>query len=71
MNEITYGVYLQKAFQHYADMEGGVRVGQALMNVLWECNEKLHRTIPMDVDCFYVDELVANFLIFVEANWNC
>jgi hypothetical protein len=71
MNETTYATYLQEAFQHSADMEGGVRVGQALMNVLWEVNEKLYRLLPEDIDCFYVDGLVAEFLVYVEANWNC
>lgn len=71
MNETTHATFLQAAFRRYAEKRGGERVGQALMNTLWESNEALYRKLPSEVDCFYVDELVADFLVYVEANWNC
>ena len=54
-----------------AHLDKGWRVGQTYFNLLLEFNPVLaERVRATDVDPFYNDKLIVDFLGFVADNWN-
>jgi hypothetical protein len=45
------------------------RLGQFFMNALGEYNIDLYRSVPEDVDCFYIEARFWEFTTWLQTNW--
>jgi hypothetical protein len=67
---MTFEEYHNKAARTYADYAWkGIRAGQHYSNVLFMVNQKLYHAVPKELDPFYNDEKLGEFLTWVAENW--
>ncbi len=66
---MTFEQFYKNTVSSYYEDTKNQRLGQFFMNSLEEYNIELYRSVPKDVDCFYVDALVLKFTDWLQNNW--
>jgi hypothetical protein len=66
---MTFEQFYKNTVSSYYEDTKNQRLGQFFMNSLEEYNIELYRSVPKDVDCFYVDALVLEFTDWLQNNW--
>lgn len=67
---MTFEDYLTGAQNYYVSNKVHLRKGQAYMNYLYSVNKGLYHAIPWDLDPFYEDKYLYQFLTYVESRWD-
>lgn len=68
---MTFDEFCEEAFQVYKDAQGTYRLGQAYFNALYDYRPDLARKVQGTViDPFHVDDILDEFLDFVQEAWD-
>jgi hypothetical protein len=62
-----FNVFIQEANQAFMKHEGNLRYGQFLYNFLWDKHPQIYNKITEELDCFYDDKKVPEFLRFLSS----
>ena len=66
---MTFAEFYKNTVLSYYEDTKNQRLGQFFMNALGEYNIELYHSVPEDVDCFYVDARVWEFIAWLQDNW--
>lgn len=77
MAEITFAEYLQEVAKVYNEerkLSNNMRLGQTYWNVLFDTNRELayelaHNKHEVNIDPYYNDNNLADFLAYLEVMW--
>lgn len=69
MRKLTFDMFVGYANRHYEENSDFLRYGQALANYLWATRPVLYRALPKDLDPYYKDSRVGDFLQWISDRW--
>ena len=66
---MTFTHFLKKTILPACDHPQEQRLGQFLMNKLYEYNPALYSKVPPELDPFHSDSRVWDFMVWLKSNW--
>ena len=66
---MTFESFYRDTMRSYNEDNKHQRLGQFFMNALGEYNIDLYRSVPEDVDCFYIEARFWEFTTWLQTNW--